>query len=118
MQEFTCEHTGRVFTNPDLYRQHVRDWPSICERNGLNLDGTSKDVISYNTEEVDYEETEEIVETCALPEDLPMRHVFKNLGTIFIEDVPQTFEELIDIKGIGESSAKDILAWFDDQKDE
>lgn len=98
MEEYVSPYTGQVFTNEEVFRLHCERWPNACERNGLNPDGTSKSEIDID----------------ALPLDFPQRHVFVNQGITDISDVPETLEELVEIKGVGESTARDVLDWLEE----
>lgn len=39
---FVSPYTGEVFTSRFAFNDHCNRWPSICEANGWNLDGTPK----------------------------------------------------------------------------
>ena len=105
MEIFTCEHTGRTFTNIVLYRKHVLSWPKRCKANGLNLDGTP-----INLGEGKPKAPVELMDG------VPYKHILIKAGITKLDDIPNTLEQLVAIKGIGESSAKEILEWLEEIK--
>ncbi len=51
-----------------------------------------------------------------LPEDLPARDVLFEAGYDTIEKIKKAGESLIDVKGIGKGTLKQLEAWFEEHK--
>jgi len=111
MERFTCPYTGRVFTNPKIFRQHVKEWPNVCKQNGLNLDGLSKVEQVETTEPIAEEVVEPVIE-CELPEDIPHRVTLDNAGVRSLKDLPTDLRGLVKLPNIGKQKASEIIEWL------
>lgn len=113
MEQFISPYTGKVFTNAKIFRQHVKDWPAICEGNGLNLDGTPKaQQVKVEPPKEKVAEPEVVEVECQLPEDMPHRTTLDKAGVKSLEDLPTDLKGLTKLNNIGKQKANEILEWL------